>query len=177
MCKRQAVQSCIYFADIINTRLSHRLSEATYVTGSQFCQVAPMSIAITWPLSALLTSGSGSACLIGRRVSKIYFCSPAKVKTLDKVGHGLLTWTSVEMFSYALSLRVWHLQTLYKTAMEGHKRMLQLDPESCWVLRPKSACHKLFRKWYYLRDTCDGWETVYCYKIYRYCTFPSRLSH
>jgi hypothetical protein len=91
VCKRQAVQFCIYFVDIINTRLSHRLSEVTYVTGSQLRQVAPMSIAITWPLSALLTSGSGSAFLIGRRVSKICFGSPAKVKTLDKVGHGLLT--------------------------------------------------------------------------------------
>jgi len=162
--KRQALQSCMYFAASINTGLTHCLSEVTYVTGSQFCQVPPMPTAVTWPLSALLTSGSASAFLIGCRVSKIHFGSPARVKTLYKVGHGLRTWTSVEMFCYALSFRVWHLQTLYKITMEGHKIMLQLDPESCWVLDLKSTCHNLFRELYYPRETCDGWETVYCYK-------------
>jgi len=78
----QAVQPCMYFADSINTRMSHRLSEVTYVTGRQFFQVPPTPIANTWPLSALLTSGSGSAFLIGCRVSKIHFGSPARVKTL-----------------------------------------------------------------------------------------------
>ena len=177
MCKRQVLQSCMYFAASINTGLSHCLSEVTYVTGSQFCQVPLMSIAVIWPLSAVLTSGSVSAFIIGCRVSKIHFGSPARVKTLYEVGHELRTWTSVEMFCNALSFKVWHLQTLYKIAMEGHKRTLQLDPESCWVLDLKSACHNLFRERYYPRETCDGLETVYCYKTYRYFTFRSRLSH
>jgi hypothetical protein len=50
-----------------------------------------MPTAITWPLSALLTSDSGSAFLIGRRDIKIHCGSPTRVKTPYKVGQGLST--------------------------------------------------------------------------------------